>query len=181
MNKISVVDSVSLKMFEGEKNKMSKELYSFLRMHVLPDYPSSVDNGSKIPVKILVSIRTDYSNEVIVPDNGLFYTDCTVPHPSFHPIDDEVILSAKTLVDKLFDCKNRLPEVIKRTTLYPLGAFVLKDIIYVYVNVVIDCTLKTDGILRLRKSHFEYIENIVPSSPLEKELYNCLTIVRGEN
>ena len=155
-------------------------LYVFLRPHSRPLIDSIF--GASVPtIKFLVTIRTDLSNEVLVPDDGKFYTDCTSSYPNEHPLDDMVMLSAKSLVDKLFDCGDDIPSVIKRTTVYPLGACFRDDQVYVYVNVVIDHTLKTDPIFKTKGCHFDSIINITPTSSLEEELLKHLTIVKGEN
>ena len=153
--------------------------YKILRQHSRPLIDSIF--GYPVPnVNMLVTIRTDLSNEVLVPDDGKFYTDCTSSYPNEHPLDDTVILAAKSLVDKLFDCGDNTPLVIKRTTLYPLGAFVRYAQAYVYVNVVIDHTLKNDSIFKIKGCHFEKISDIIPTNPMEEELLKNLAIVKGD-
>lgn len=158
----------------------NQALYVLLRHHSRPLIDSIF--GDSVPsVKMLVTIRTDLSNEVLVPDDGKFYTDCTSSYPNEHPLDDTVMLAAKSLVDRLFDCGDNIPLVIRRTTVYPLGACVRDDQVYVYVNVVIDHTLKTDKVFKTKGCHFEKIASITPESPLEKELLSKLILVKGES
>ena len=97
-----------------------QNLYVFLRQHSRP-LTDSIYGESVPPVKMLVTIRTDLSNEVLVPDDGKFYTNCTDCYPNEHPLDDTVMLAAKSLVDSLFDCGDNIPKVIQRNTVYPMG------------------------------------------------------------
>ena len=159
---------------------MHPAFYSILRQHSRP-LISSIFGDSVPPVRMLVTIRTDLSNEVLVPDDGKFFTDYTDEYFDEHPLDDTVMLAGKSLVDKLFDCGDNLPLVIRRTTVYPIGACVRDDKVYVYVNVVIDHTLKNDPIFKTKDCHFEKIATVIPTSPLEEELLSKLVIVKGEN
>ena len=157
---------------------ISPALYAVLRHHSRPLITDIY--GDSVPtVMMLVTIRTDHSNEVLVPDGGNFFTDCTDSYPNEHPLDDTVMLAAKSLVDRLFDCGERISEVIMRTTVYPLGACVRDDQVYVYSNVVIDHTLKTEEIFKTKGCHFKPITSITPTSPLEEELLKHLTLVKG--
>lgn len=157
----------------------NKTLYMLLRQHSRP-LIDSIFGDSVPPVRMLVTIRTDLSNEVLVPDDGKFYTDCTASYPNEHPLDDTVMLSAKSLVDQLFDCGENIPSVIRRTTAYPLGACVHEDRVYVYVNVVIDHTLKNEEFFKIKGCHFENIIDLSPTSPLEEEMLKHLVIVKGD-
>ena len=157
---------------------INQNLYVLLRQHSRPLIDSIF--GDSVPtVKMLVTIRTDLSNEVLVPDDGKFYTDCTSSYPNEHPLDDTVMLAAKSLVDRLFDCGENIPRVIQRTTVYPLGACLRDDQVIVYSNVVIDHTLKNDPIFKTKGCHFEPITSITPTSPLEEELLKHLILVKG--
>ena len=164
----------------ADPSTIHQALYVLLRHHSRP-LIDSIFGESIPPVKMLVTIRTDRSNEVLVPDDGKFYTDCTDSYFDEHPLDDTVMLAAKSLVDKLFDCGDNIPAVIQRTTVYPLGACVRDDRAYVYANVVIDHTLKNDSIFKTKGCHFESITSITPTSPLEEELLKHLTLVKGGN
>lgn len=159
---------------------INQTLYVLLRQHSRP-LIDSIFGDSVPPVKMLVTIRTDLSNEVLVPDDGKFYTNCTSSYPNEHPLDDTVMLAAKSLVDQLFDCGDNIPLVIRRTTVYPLGACVHNDQVYVYVNVVIDHALKNDRIFKTKGCHFEKIVDLTPTSPLEEEMLNHLILVKGES
>ena len=159
---------------------INQSLYFLLRHHSRP-LTDSIFGESVPAIRFLVTIRTDRSNEVLVPDDGKFYTDCTSSYPNEHPLDDTVMLSAKRLVDQLFDCGDDIVEVIKRTTVYPMGACIIEDTVYVYSNVVIDHTLKSDSIFKTKGCHFEHITSITPTSPLEEELLKNLTLVKGGN
>lgn len=161
-------------------DSINQSLYVLLRHHSKPVNDSMLGD-SDVPVIMLVTVRTDLSNEVLVPDNGKFYTDCTSSYPNEHPLDDTVILVAKSLVDKLFDCGDNTPLVIRRTSVYPLGAFVYDDQVYVYVNVVIDHALKTDRIFKTKGCHFEKIEDQSPESALEIELLKHLILCERRN
>ena len=153
-------------------------LYVLLRHNSRPII-DSIFGEAIPPVKMLVTIRTDRSNEVLVSDDGKFYTDCTSSYPNEHPLDDTVMLAAKSLVDRLFDCGDDIVKVIPRTTVYPLGACVRDDQVFVYVNVVIDHTLKTEEVFKTKGCHFESITDLTPTSPMEEELLKHLTIVKG--
>ena len=159
---------------------VNQALYVLLRQNSRPLIDSIF--GDSIPsVKMLVTIRTDLTDEVLVPDDGKFYTNCTSSYPNEHPLDDTVILAAKSLVDSLFDCGDNIPLVIRRTIAYPLGACVYEGQVYVYVNVVIDHTLKNERIFKTKGCHFEKISNLSPKDSLEYELLKKLTLVKGEN
>lgn len=160
-------------------NTLCPHLYTLLRVHSRPLIDSIFGDAVRT-VRMLVTIRTDRTNEVLVPNDGKFYTDCTASYPNEHPLDDTVMLAGKMLVDKLFDCGDNIPEVIKRTTIYPIGACVIDDQVYVYSTVVIDHTLKSDPIFNIKDCHFESITSLSPASPLEEELFKHLTIVKGD-
>lgn len=161
-------------------DKLHAPFYPFLRKYsrTLED---SIFGDSVLPVKMLVTIRTDRSNEVLVPDDGKFYTDCTSSYPNEHPLDDTVILAGKTIVDKLFDCGENLAEVIRRTTIYPVGGCILDDQAYVYTHVVIDHTLKNSEIFNVKGCHFEHITSLSATNHLEEELLKSLILVKGES
>lgn len=159
---------------------INQSLYFLLRHHSRPLIDSIF--GESVPaIRFLVTIRTDRSNEVLVPDDGKFYTDCTAHYPNEHPLDDTVMLSAKSLVDQLFDCGDDIVEVIKRTTVYPIGACIHEDTVYVYSNVVIDHTLKNDSIFKTKGCHFEPINRLCSTNSLETELLKHLTLVKGDS
>lgn len=164
----------------SDPTTFNQTLYVLLRQHSRP-LSDSIFGDSVPPVRMLVTIRTDLSNEVLVPDDGKFYTDCTASYPNEHPVDDTVMLAAKSLVDRLFDCGENIPFVIRRTTVYPLGACVRDDQVYVYVNVVIDHTLKNAQIFKTKGCHFEKITDLTPTSPLEEEMLKHLILVKGES
>lgn len=135
-----------------------------------------------MPVKILVTVRTDYSNEVLIDHRvSNFYTDCTPDNPNNHILDDLILLSAKSLIDSLFDCGDNISEVIRRTQVYPLGARLFEGEVYVYVNVVIDHTLKSDPKFKIKDSHFFKIKDLYPRSlnpALEEDMIKNLIIVK---
>lgn len=132
-------------------------------------------------IKFLVTIRTDTTNEVLVPENGIFFTNCTSYYPDEHPLDDMILLSAQKLVLQLFDCGEYLPEYIQRTTVYPVGACLIDDEPYVYVNVVFDHSLFEETNFHLKGCEVVSIESIIPNSTLEESLLNSLAIVKGES
>lgn len=165
-------------MIKATPTSFNSALYTLLR-HKSRPLVSSIFGESVPTVRMLVTIRTDLSNEVLVPDDGKFYTDCTDSYPDEHPLDDTVMLSAKKLVDSLFDCGDNIQSVIQRTTVYPLGACIIEDTVYVYSNVVIDHTLKNEEIFKTKGCHFEPISSLSPSNLLEEELMSKLTIVKG--
>lgn len=169
-----------LKNYQVHPDVLSKFSYGFLRVHSRP-IVSSIFGDKFIPIRMLVSIRTDRTNELIVPDSGKFYIECPTEYPNEHPLDDLILLAAKSIVDKYFDCGEDLVKVIQRTMPYPVGACLRNDVIYVYVNLLVDCTLKSESIFKLKDCHFERIESISPTSPLEKELLDSLVIVKGDN
>ena len=154
--------------------------YQILRQNSIPVSTDISCEGFR-PVKMLVTIRTDRSNEVLVPNKGQFYTDCTASYPNKHPIDDMVMLSAKRLVDELFNCGDDIVAVIQRTTVYPIGACVFDNKVYVYINVVIDHTLKNESFFKTKGCHFEPIQSLSPETDLGKELIKHLTIVKGDS
>lgn len=154
--------------------------YKFLN-HVSEPCDLSVPDEECKTIKFLVTIRTDLTNEVVVPKDGMFFTNCTQYYPEEHPLDDMVILAAQKLVLDLFDCGELLPMFIQRTTLYPVGACIINDEPYVYVNVVIDHTLFEEASFNLKDCSVVKIADISPNSTLEDVLLNSLAIVKGGN
>ena len=143
-----ILDKSHLPMYkdffpESSPENLSGMFYRFLQSFSRP-IVSSIFGEQFIPIKMLVSIRTDRTNEMIVPDNGKFYTDCTSEYPNEHPLDDQVLLAAKSMVDKYFDCGEDLTKVIPRTIPLPIGACLRNDIIYVYITLVVDHKLKSE-------------------------------------
>lgn len=165
-----------LRQFSLKPESLSSQSYLFLRERSRP-IVSSIFGELFIPVKMLVSIRTDRTNELIVPDNGNFYTDCTEVYPNMHPLDDTVMLAAKSLVDKCFDCGEDIIKVIPRTVPYPVGACFVDNTFYVYVTVVVDHTLKSESFFKLKDCHYENISDLTPKSVLETLLKDKLAIV----
>ena len=174
------VYSSYLGQFFLDSTHISKFSYEFLRRHCRP-IVSSIFGEQFIPVKILVSIRTDRTNELIVPDHGNFYTDCTLDYANEHPLDDAVLLSAKKLIDRCFDCGEDIVKVIPRTAPLPIGACFINNVFYVYVSVVVDHTLKDESFFKLKDCHYESIQVQNPRSVLELELKDSLAIVYNLN
>ncbi len=182
MYKLIVDDFEKLIEEIGEdSNKMSPQSYPILKRHCRPCIDSTF-GGNMRPVRMLVSIRTDRTNEVIVPTDGKFYTDCTSAYPREHPLDDMILLAAQSLFNKVFDeGMTQNTNAILRTTVYPVGACVIDEQVYVYTHVVIDHTLKSEEYFHLTDSRFESIIDLKPTSALEEELIKKLIIVKGEN
>ena len=151
--------------------------YSFLNHISIPRDVSVPDDDQKT-IKFLVTIRTDYTNEVLVPEDGKFFTNCTQYYPNEHPLDDTIMLAAQKLVLDLFDCGEHLVEFIPRTTVYPVGACFVDSEPYVYVNVVIDHTLFDEEHFKLKNCRVSKIESIIPKNHLEYSLLSSLAIVR---
>ena len=153
-------------------------LYIFLRNHSKPVSSETVGDNV-LPVRMFVSVRTDLTNEVLVNEAGSFSIDCTSSYPSQHPIDDTVLLAGKQAVDFTFDCGEHLLEVIQRTTIYPLGACVIEGEVYVYINVVIDHTLKDNPHFKTKGCEFKSIQSLSTKHPVEKAMLKKLAIVKG--
>lgn len=164
----------------GETDSVSPLFYKFLSQVSEPCEVAFPDEDQKT-IKFLVTIRTDLTNEVLVPKNGMFFTNCTRYYPNEHPLDDMVMLAAQKLVLELFDCGELLPMYIQRTTVYPVGACIVNNEPYVYINVVIDHTLLGDAGFALRDCDVVKIESIVTNSTLEETLLSSLAIVKGGN
>lgn len=165
-----------LKNYQVHSDVLSKFSYGFLRVHSRP-IVSSIFGDKFIPIRMLVSIRTDRTNELIVPDNGNFYTDCTAEYPNEHPLDDTVMLAAKKLVDQCFDCGEDIVKVIPRTAPLPIGACFVDNVLYVYTTVIIDHKLKEESFFKLKGCHYENIQDLEPKSSLEIDLLDSLAIV----
>lgn len=161
-------------------NIVSPMLYKLLSKASIPCDVSVADVNQKT-IKFLVTIRTDTTNEVLVPTDGMFFTNCTRYYPEEHPLDDMILLAAQNLVLQLFDCGEYLPMYIQRTTVYPVGACLVNDEPYVYVNVVFDHTLLDETNFHLKDCELVSIEDIVTNSILEDTLLKSLAIVKGEN
>lgn len=160
-------------------NIVSPMLYKLLGRVSIPCDVSVADEEQKT-IKFLVTIRTDLTNEVLVPTDGLFFTNCTRYYPDEHPLDDMIMLAAQKLVLELFDCGEHLPTFIQRTTVYPVGACLFNDEPYVYVNVVFDHTLLKEDNFKLKGCELMSIDKIVTTSILEESLLNSLAIVKGD-
>lgn len=161
---------------ESNPEDISGFFYRFLQSFSQP-IEEPIPEEQLIPVKILVTIRTDRTNEVIVPDDGKFYAECEAFYPNFHPLDDAVLLSAKSLIDRLFDCGDDIVRVIPRTVPLPVGACLLDNTVYVHMTVVVDHTLKSESFFNLKDCHYENIKDLTPSNDLESKLIDSLTIV----
>lgn len=173
------LDSYKRDMEDSES--VTTQFYRFLKMISESCDVSLSDGDDRKTIKFLVTIRTDKTNEVLVPKDGMFFTNCTRYYPDEHPLDDMVMLAAQKLVLELFDCGELLPMYIMRTTLYPVGAFILNDEPYVYVNVVIDHTLLDEASFNLKDCSVVKLEDISPNSTMEDVLLNSLAIVKGGN
>lgn len=161
-------------------NLVSPLLYKLLRNTSFPCDVSVADKDQKT-IKFLVTIRTDTTNEVLVPVDGKFFTNCTQYYPEEHPLDDMILLAAQKLVLELFDCGEYLPMYIQRTTVYPVGACLVDDEPYVYVNVVFDHCLFEETNFNLKDCYTISISDITPTNTLELSLLKSLAIVKGEN
>ena len=178
-----IVDDVNKfrKDIEPFSDKVAQMSYVVLRQHSRP-VVDSIFGGNIRPVKILVSVRTDRTNEIIVNEDGAFYIDCTASYPNLHPLDDTVLLSAKSAIEKTIDCHKDLESIITRTSPYPVGACIVDDCIYVYMNVVIDHTLKSEEYFNLNEGYrLESIKNLTPKTKLDKVLKDSLVLVKGDN
>lgn len=164
----------------GDSKSLTSLCYNFLKRVSFPCDVSVADVDQKT-IKFLVTIRTDTTNEVLVPTDGMFFTNCTRYYPEEHPLDDMILLAAQNLVLQLFDCGELLPMFIQRTTVYPVGACIVNDEPYVYVNVVIDHTLFDEASFNLKDCYAVPIESIRTNSTLEDTLLNSLAIVKGGN
>lgn len=162
-------------------SSVTPQFYKFLENASESCDASVADTDSNKTIKFLVTMRTDTTNELIVPRHGMFYSDCTSPYPEDHPIYDMVLLSAQKLVYNLFDCGEYLPQFIQRTTLYPVGACIVNDEPYVYVNVVIDHTLLKLENFKLRDCSVVKIQDVKTDHILDEVLLNSLAIVKGGN
>lgn len=161
-------------------NLVSPMLYKLLSKTSIPCDVSVADKDQKT-IKFLVTIRTDTTNEVLVPVDGKFFTNCTQYYPEEHPLDDMILLAAQKLVLELFDCGDYLPMYIQRTTVYPVGACLVDNEPYVYVNVVFDHSLFEETNFNLKDCYTVSIGDITPTNTLELSLLKSLAIVKGEN
>ena len=161
--------------------KISVFFYKFLASFSKPTDCSAIGEQD-IPVNILVSVRTDRTNELIVPDDGKFYTDCTCDYPNQHPLDDVVLLAAKRMFHKCFDCKDDdLTKVVTRTVPFPVGACIRNGKAYVYVTLVVDHKLKSEEYFKLKGCHYEKISDLIVTDDLEAELVGSLVPVNMQN
>lgn len=161
-------------------SKVEPSFYSYILRHCSKSLRVPVSEETYKPVHFLVSIRTNHTNELIVPKNGKLYTDCTSDYPDEHPLDDMTILAAKKIVDYLFDCGEHITEIIPHTMPYVIGAMLFNDTPYVYVNVVIDSKLKDNEHFKLKDCEYVPIQSIKPTNEFEESLLNSLIIVKGE-
>ena len=180
MYKLIVDDFEKLIEEMGEySNKVSQHFYPVLDRHSRP-CDDSIFGDNRRTVRMLVTIRTDRTDEVLVPTDGKFYTECTQSYPNEHPLYDTVLLAAKSLVDSMFDCGDDIQKVIVRTSLYLVGVCVVNEQVYVYVNVIIDHTLKDEEFFVLKDCTFESIKKLIPCSPLEEDMISKLILVKGD-
>ena len=145
---------------------------------------TSVMTGEHIPVNFINMIRTDYSNEVVVRKDNFFhehYSQFMVRDTSA-TLDDLTILLSKSHFDgRVRIQEDHISEVISRTDLLPLGAFIYHKAVYVITVVVLDHTLKNEEYFHL-DSRFKFvpISELSARTELEELLKNNLVIVGGK-
>lgn len=180
VNKDSISDYVTMSPHTGAKpENVEPLLYNFLKM-TSENVADSEFDLKHIPIRFLVSLRTDTTNQIVAPIKGNFYTDCTKSYSDEHLLDDLSILSARELVLSLFRNHDYLPVIIPRTAMYPIGACYIDGVVYVYSNVVIDHTLLEDPNVDFNDCELIDIKDLVRGTPLEESLINSLAIVGGE-
>ena len=164
---------------ESPPNRLSTFFYAFLRVFEKP-VESPISGEEYIPIKMLVTIRTDRTNEVIVPDDGKFYTDCTSEYPDIHPLDDRALLAAKSMVLKYF-VDSDFTKVIPGTVPLPVGACYRDGVIYVYVTLIVDHKMKSWDCFKLKDCHYEKISDLIVTDDLEAELVGSLVPVNMQS
>lgn len=160
---------------------MSKSLFSFLENYSFTESDIDTVKEDYLPVRFLVTVRTDYTNEVLIPNDGNFFTDCTCGHVVEHPFNDSILLALKSFVTSYFDCGESLPYVVSRTVPAPIGAFVHEDAVYVYITLVIDHNLKSNPDFRTVGCHFEPIKSLSVTNQVETLLKDNLVIVEEDS
>lgn len=155
-------------------DKLSQMSYTILRNNSVRGFAENLT-----PVKIMVSIRTDLTNEILVDDLSVkFYSDCTPVTSEEHGLDDLIILACKNKVlESLSIPEQDLHKFIVRTSLYPVGACVQDDEPIVYANVIIDHLLQKEPFFALNRCKFVPIESINPQTFFEEEMKKSLIIV----
>ena len=177
-----ILERGKIPLYEGfysESNRLSTFFYHFLRAFEEP-VESSISEEGHIPIKMLVTIRTDRTNEVIVPDDDKFYTDRTCDYPNQHPLDDRALLAARSMVLKYF-ADSDLTKVIPRTVPLPVGACYRDGVIYVYVTLIVDHKLKSEDYFKLNGCHYERISDLIVTNDLEAELVGSLVPVNMQS
>lgn len=136
------------------------------------------DTNSGHPIHFLVSVRTDYSNEVVCNDST-FYFDCEVSiNEALAPFEDLLYLSCKEAVHKVFGCKDTLPQIIRRSDVSAVGACIIDSVPYMFSTVVLDHKLKSESYFNLLEGmSLKPIQSLSAQNKLEEALIPHLIII----
>ena len=163
-----------------DMNSVEPKSYDVLTLHNVSVRPVG---HCRNDIKMFVSIRTDITNEIIVDREGNFYWDCTQSFPTELFLDEAALVAAKSLVLKVFNCGKGLHKVIVRTSAQPVGAIISESEVCVYVNVVIDHTLKHESFFKIDEGYkFIKIRDLIVdgNNKFSVKLRESLRIVRGD-
>lgn len=135
-----------------------------------------------IDVNMLVTMRTDKTNEVLVDKTGKFFWDYSEQYPDKHTLDDLVLLSAKELVDDVFKALGHFDtlSIIQRSTVYPVGSLVHEGAVFVYVNLVIDHTLIEEPFFQLKDGYLLNKIQGLRTDHFSDKLKTSLALVKEE-
>lgn len=152
-----------------DQTTVTKELYSILDKEHRTLREEDITNMGFIPLNFLTTIRTDYTNEVIVNEfadtNNEEFDFVFREMPEFNsglnmPLYDAVLLSAQKAMYKCLSPDCDFGKIVVRTQCVPVGAMNLGKP-FIYTTVIIDSKLKEEPYFKLQPGFkFETIENL---------------------
>lgn len=106
-------------------------------------YAECVEENVKgyLPIKFLVSLRTDRTNEILVMQGHHYQSYIPLFPEKEVPFDDGVLLSSKELMQSVY-YSHSISEVAIHTEPLPLGAIIYDNVPYVYIQLVLDHNYK---------------------------------------
>lgn len=174
--KLTVEDLEAFKnTIDSNPAGFSSDTYNCLREHV-KTYEWDEKSLEDKHVILLGTMRTAFSDEVVLDEGGSFFTDCYYCHSEEFDLDDSILLGARYLVEKLIDTNSieGLREVAHNSIPSPLGACVIGDTVLVYFTVNLNDRVKRFDV----KGEYVKIEDLFPTNQLELFMLSKLPVVQ---
>lgn len=159
INKDLITNDVMFKMPSGKFNELCNNLKV-----------ESEEGDIKVNVSVL--IRTDSTNEVLVKDKSILFSQ-EVNNKNLKGYFALANACGQVLQE---NTNTNLQEIVKKTVLLPCGAFMYKNELHFYFNLIIKPEIKSSFI-----SSFENIENIKLIDLPKKDIIILPTMVITSN